>query len=221
MIDYLKILVTDMRVWDYFLNHEKLVFVRQIKRSDQEYDVITKEYKGITFVFHEKCLWIYFKPHYFFNDNLHNSNDFTVYDCIGVLSDFLEVFREVRKELLECPVINLEFGVNVISPIYVKELLDSILYHGKNLFRIQENLPYSKISSKIRQNGKANDYKMIKAYAKGLQVFPGYDNQHHPNTFRFEVKSKQSKYINRLGIKIFGDLLNLQIYETLADHILI
>ena len=78
-------------------------------------------------------------------------------------------------------------------------------------------LKYAKISYKTKPNGIANKYKQIKFYNKGIQ-YPLYTDI---NTFRFEVKSKTSPFINdQLDIYTYSDLLRLKTYETLSKSIL-
>jgi hypothetical protein len=59
---------------------------------------------------------------------------------------------------------------------------------------------------------KRNVYKIIKAYAKGIQ-YPEYTDL---NTFRFEIKSNRKTYIKSLGINTLKDLLNFDSYKVLS-----
>lgn len=219
MIDFLKILVTDISLIDDFNTNELLLWHNKQERlSHFDFETIqskeTKIYKGILFCFYENKLEILFRPHYYFNNNQHNANDFTTGNCISVISEFISDFQ--IAELNEFKIINLEYGINILPPIDCKELVTYISYHGKNEFRTDTQLPYSKKSYKESNNGTANKYKIIKAYSKGLQ----YSNFCDINTFRFEVKSKKSNYINSLGIKTITDLLNSEIYKTLSNQLL-
>lgn len=198
------------------LNDYSMYQKRDKKYNEFRQATHTKEYKGIYFCFYVKDavftkLEILFKPHYYFNDNLHNANDFKAIDCIKTLIEIKNLFNFPVTEL---KIINIEFGINAISPIDCKNLIEYTFYHKKNLFiSSSNNLRYSKINYKHKDNGTANTYKMIKFYAKGLQ-FPQYTNI---NTFRFEVKSKQSKYIKTLGIYTYADLLKFETYQILSD----
>jgi len=91
-------------------------------------------------------------------------------------------------------------------------------FHERNEFRNDKTLEYSKHAGSF-SNGKLNTYKTIKGYAKGIEPF-GSKNYGDPNTFRFEVKSNQSKYIRKLGIETLSDFLNPNIYETLSKKII-
>lgn len=219
MIDFLKLSTNDINLINYFKTHVLLEWVSnesKFNRYDPEV-VNTKDkyqYKGIVFCFYPNQLKISFLPHYYFNENLHNANDFSVIDCINVILDFQKIFEIDLKNL---KVINLEFGINVISPIDIKDLIMFLAYHGQNEFRTDREFPYSKKGYRINERtNKPNDYKIIKAYAKGLQ-FPEFADI---NTFRFEVKSEQSKYINKLGIFTLNDLLSVEIYFKLIEVLL-
>ena len=85
-----------------------------------------KEYKGIYFCFYTRLIKdevtftkveILFKPHYYFNNNLHNANNFKVMDCVNVLTEIKETFNLPVNEL---KILNIEFGLNAISPNQVK-----------------------------------------------------------------------------------------------------
>lgn len=227
MIDFLKILIFNRELAEVLFNNPLLknyLFNQSFKNNlNKEVEGINqatyiKEYKEILFCFFIKNdeftkLEILIKPHYYFNGNLHNANDFTVLECINVLTEIKNTFKLPVEELL---VLNIEFGINGISPIDCKDLITYTIYHDKNEFiNSSDGLRFSKISFKHDKNGKANNYKKIKFYAKGIQ-FPDYCDF---NTFRFEVKSKRRKYIQKLGIYIYEDLLKTKTYLTLAQNI--
>ncbi len=219
MIDFLKILVTDTAFIEKIYNDDRLIFHNsREKLSHFDFETIhskvTRIYKGILFCFNDNSLEILFRPHYYFNDNIHNANDFTVKDCIQVINDFIEMFDIDKPEQFR--IINLEFGVNVIPDIPVQDLITRAEYHGKNRFLSDSDLKYSKKSYTANKHGQANNYKTIKFYAKGLQ-FPEYADK---NLFRFEVKSKKSQYINTLGISYLSDLLKYDVYSRLTAAIL-
>ena len=204
MLDFLKLQILDKELISSFYSNTLLDWVSDSDKFNPfDCEVITtkkiRQYKGIYFYFYSDRLDILFKPHYHFNNNLHNANDFKIIDNVRVINDFKQLFNIDLKKI---SVVNIEFGLNVISPINIIDLLCYIIYHGKNEYR-SGSVPYSKISYKPNKKGLPNQYKLFKIYAKGIQ-FPQYCDA---NTFRFEIKSKQSKFIsNRLGIKTANDL---------------
>jgi len=226
-IDYLKILSKNVQFADRLFNNpllDKYVLTQKFNNKlDQESQTIKqathiKACKEILFCFFTKNemftkIEILIKPHYYFNDNLHNANDFTALNCIKVLTEIKDVFGFPAEELI---ILNIEFGINFISPINCTDLIAYSIYHERNEFiNSSDNLRFSKISFKHHKEGKANKYKQIKFYAKGLQ-FPDYSGI---NTARFEVKSKVRRYIKSLGIYNYSDLLRLETYNTLARKI--
>ncbi|MGV4414372.1 hypothetical protein [Chryseobacterium sp. T1] len=157
-------------------------------------------------------LEINISPHYHFNQYQHNGNDFTPYDCINSLNDIFEYLGIKKDEFESLRVVNLEFGLNIIPDTDIKNLINGLFFYKKTPFKIGE-FPYFRITD-------ATSYKKIKAYAKGLQFldYPQYGI--HPNTFRFEVKTKQFKNVATYGINISTDLLNLETYNRLGQSLL-
>ena len=111
-------------------------------------------------------------------------------------------------DLEKCKLINLEYGVNIIPSIDVEDLVHNMMYHEKRQF----NRPTKHFYYKIAGN---EAYKQIKAYNKSVQ-FPSLCN----NTFRFEVKSKQSKYINSLDLFTLNDLAVTGTYNRLMKELI-
>lgn len=217
MLDFLKLYIIDISLINYLENHILLEWIKSEDRFNYfDNEVIktktVKQYKGILFCFYSNRVEVLFKPHYYFNGGLHNANDFKIKDCINVVLELKNTFK-IDLKLLK--IINIEFGINVLSPIDIKKLIAFILYHEKNEFKTDVGLAFSKKSFRANPNGTINHYKIIKAYAKGLQ-FPQYSDI---NTFRFEIKSKQSKYINQFGIYTANDLLNFDCYFKMANEI--
>ena len=218
MLDFLKFSITDNGLIHYLENHILLDWVQNEDKINLfDIEVVktktVKQYKGILFCIYSNRIDVFFKPHYYFNGNLHNANDFKIKDCINVVLELKNAFK-IDLKLLK--VVNVEFGLNVVSPIDVKKLIAYLVYHEKNEFKTDVGLAFSKKSYKANLNGTINNYKIIKAYAKGLQ----YSKYADVNTFRFEIKSKQSKYINKLCIYSANDLLNFNTYENLVKEII-
>ena len=111
-------------------------------------------------------------------------------------------------DLEKCKLINLEYGVNIIPSIDVEDLVHNMMYHEKRQF----NRPTKHFYYKIAGN---EAYKHVKAYNKSVQ-FPNLCN----NTFRFEVKSKQSKYINSLDLFTLSDLAVTGTYNRLMKELI-
>ena len=85
MIDFLKLSIYCSTLIKYLENHVLLQWVKD-ENSINFFDIeviktkTIKQYKGIYFCFYTNRIDILFKPHYYFNDNLPNANDFRAID---------------------------------------------------------------------------------------------------------------------------------------------
>ncbi len=148
-------------------------------------------------------------PHYHLNQYQHNGNDFTPENSIKTIIEILTYLGIKQREYNELKVVNIEFGLNIIPETDVKSLIDGLYFYKKTAFKVGA-FPYFKKTN-------ATSYKQIKAYAKGLQFLEFPQHGINPNTFRFEVKSKQAKNIEKYGIWNADDLTKLDIYKTLTQ----
>lgn len=153
-------------------------------------------------------------PHYHFNDYRHNGNDFSVKDCQNTLLDILDLIGIKRAEMQELQVVNLEFGVNVIPDVDVMKIINGVAYYKKTPFVYKNGLTSFKITD-------TNTEKQIKIYAKGIQCHevlnaPEIDK----NTLRFEVKTKKSRYVKKLGIYSFADFFRDEVYSRLGEELI-
>lgn len=207
MIDFIKIKITDETLINNIWNNDLLVYEGKSEKrfNDEIKEFVTKSYKNLYFRKYQNRLEITGSIHYFFNNGSHNANDFYISNCIDTIMQIQDVFS---LDLSKCFLINLEYGLNINPIIPVSELIHNLIYHEKRQF----TRPTIHFSYKIAGN---EAYKQIKAYDKSVQ-FP---NQCE-NIFRFEVKTKQAKFINRLGLFTLQDLLNRDIYNLLTTSLL-
>ena len=207
MIDFIKIKITDEALINQVWSNEILEYDgKSEKRFNEELkELVKKKYKNLYFTKYQDRIEISGSLHYFFNNGIHNSNDFSVKDCINTIMQIRDLFM---LDLEKCKLINLEYGVNIIPSIDVEDLVHNMMYHEKRQF----NRPTKHFYYKIAGN---EAYKQIKAYNKSVQ-FPSLCN----NTFRFEVKSKQSKYINSLDLFTLNDLAVTGTYNRLMKELI-
>ena len=151
-------------------------------------------------------------PHYHYNQYRHNGDDFRPIQATETIRDILTYLQIQPSQYNELKVVNIEFGINIIPETDTKNLINGLYFYKKTPFKVGD-FPYFRKTD-------ATSYKQIKAYAKGLQFleFPEYGI--NPNTFRFEVKSKQAKNIRKYGINTANDLLNLETYNRLGQTLL-
>ena len=206
MIDFIKIKITDETLINEVWNNNILVYEgKSEKRFDDEIkELVTKSYKNLYFTKYQNRLEIKGSIHCYFNDEPHNANDFYISDCIDTIIEIKTIFN---LDLNKCYLINLEYGVNINPNILVSDLILNIIYHEKRPFNRPKNFDY-----KIAGN---EAYKQIKAYDKSVQ-FPNHCN----NTFRFEVKTKQAKFIHSLGLFTLKNLTDMNYYNALINSLL-
>jgi hypothetical protein len=207
MLDLIKFKIIDEVQINTIWNNELLEYVGKSERlyGDEIKEKQTKRYKNLYFVKHQNRLEVSGSIHYFFNDSFHNADDFYIEDCISAIIQIQNFFT---IDLNKCHLINLEYGVNINPIINVTDLIQSLIYHEKRQF----TRPTTYFSFKLAGN---EAYKQIKAYDKGVQ-FP----QQCENTFRFEVRSRQSKFINSLGLFTLQDLTDIRNYNVLITSLL-
>ena len=207
MIDFVKIKITDEALINQVWNNEILEYDGKSEKrfNDELKELVKKKYKNLYFTKYQDRIEISGSLHYYFNNGIHNSNDFSVKECINTIMQIRDLFM---LDLEKCKLINLEYGVNIISSIDVEDLVHNMMYHEKRQF----NRPTKHFYYKIAGN---EAYKHVKAYNKSVQ-FPNLCN----NTFRFEVKSKQSKYINSLDLFTLSDLAVTGTYNRLMEELI-
>jgi hypothetical protein len=149
-----------------------------------------------------------FSLHKYFNSSSgagnQNYNDFVFSDICQAVPAVAEYFG---TEILIADVINIEFGVNITPPIPTPELLNNCHSHRKKPFDVEE------AAGKLYFNCIHSQYR-VKVYDKGLQY--GLPDQ----ALRFELHFGKMEKIRTLGISIFRDLLNPEIYPRLLNLLL-
>lgn len=208
MLDLLKFKITDEVLINSVWNSDLLEYVGKSERlyTDEIKEKQTKKYKNLYFTKYQNRLEISGSIHYFFNDELHNADDFYIEYCVNAIVQIKEIFS---LDLNKCYLINLEYGVNINPVINVTDLIHNLIYHEKRQFT--RTTTY--FDFKLAGN---EAYKQVKAYNKSVQ-FP----QECQNTFRFEIRTRQAKFINKnLGIFTMQDLTIIENYNVLIDSLL-
>lgn len=209
MLDYTKIKIIDHDQINRIWNHSDLIYRSEHNYLDKETGelktVTIKTYLNITFTRYDKRLEIDGSLHKLYNLGLHNANDFSVSDCIKTIDRLCKQF-DIDPVL--CNVIGLEFGVNVTAPTNVADLVKWLRFHHRNQFNKLPELDQCYFAG--------TGYFGVKAYNKTIQ-YPEYSQ---PNLFRFEGKTRQSKYLNSKGIKTLKDLMFPTTYKLFSDIIL-
>ena len=207
MIDLSKCKIIDKILIEKVWNNNLLEYVGKSERLyiDEIKEKEIRKYKNLIFTKFQDRLEISGSLHYFFNDDLHNADDFYIEDCIKTIDQIKNLFD---LDLTKCFLINLEYGVNINPQINVTDLVHNLMYHNKKQF--SRNSIYNDYKTA------GNDgYKQVKAYNKSVQ-FPHLCE----NIFRFEIRTQQAKFINSLGLYTMNDLIEFKNYDVLINSLL-
>lgn len=140
--------------------------------------------------------------HKYFNNGEHNYNRFTHNDCVRIINELSEKFDISPTDAV---LHGLEFGVNLYLPYSPQKVIKSVIVHG--------NKPYEAIN-KDRRNGVIcvrSEYS-IKIYDKGIT-----SKKFKENILRIEYKVTDMTHLEKFGIKLLSDLLNIQKVNSLLD----
>ncbi len=218
MVDFVKLLVTDADEIEKIWSNEKLVFHNYKEQLHFDREIIrtktTRAFKSVLFAKYQRKLEILIAPHLLHNNYLHNADDFSASSCIAELEN---LFNQLGIEQLQhYRVVNLEFGMNFLVPGYSYDLVLFAEYWKKTQFLSDIELSYSRKAFANTKDGRANSHKIVKLYAKGVQ-YPQYC---HPDTVRFEIKSKRSKYIyGKLEVATAADLIKRDPYSIMLEEL--
>lgn len=207
MLDLFKFRITDVAQIDIVWNNELLEYVGKSERLyiDEIKEKQIRKYKNLIFIKYQDRLEISGSIHYFYNDELHNADDFYIEDCISAIIQIKNLFD---LDLNNCKLINLEYGVNINPIINVTDLVHNLIYHSTRQF------VRTTIHNDFKQAGN-EAYKQVKAYNKSVQ-FP----HECENTFRFEVRTREHKFLKKLGIVSLQDLVDIKNYDKLITSLL-
>lgn len=202
MVDFVKVITRNCNV-SYLEAHPDLDFVGSYYCDTGE-SIPKKEAtdRGMKFILYDSgILKMQGSLHKYKNDGLHNYDDFTYTQLVGVLSELLSRFQ-LRLE--DCMIRNFETGVNVIMKQSPKSLLNRLLTHKNTAFK-----DVSQKNGHIKQ-AEHSQY-IFKIYDKGLQ------NKLKENILRVELKFTRMHRLNKIGLYNLSDLLNKSIYNDLEQ----
>lgn len=228
MIDGVKISVQEFDI-RHLLKCPELNFLSEvntdtgeIKRNSFGTEKREAEYRGLKFILIKNKsgrsrLIIKGSLHKYYNQGLHNANDFSFNNYLQVLTDLTQRFRLNPSQ---CHLQNLEFGVNIIPPVSTSQILKGIQLH--------KMVPFKRISIDNADYYQAPHQQFIfKAYDKALH-YPKY-TECHDSLLRIELKYQTMNQLVKIltddglitnsGI-FLSDLKNVQVWNSL-EHILL
>jgi hypothetical protein len=211
MIDLLKIRSRDIVVARHleglsFLNYKNTISGKG-KNGDYEYK--RYDYNGIHFEFakHRVESQITFRPHYYFNSNEHNTNDFNMLDCQSVIIEFMDML-DLWNYVSVLEIFNIEFGTANVIRSKIENFLQRLIYFRTHPFNTHRKYEHHRESFPRNKLGETTYYKGCKLYSKKHQ-FPEMDLG---ESLRTELKSNEKKFIKRNGIKTIDDLIKNETY---------
>ena len=161
------------------------------------------EYKNLTItIYKNKIAILTGSLHYFYNDGIHNYNNFTFYHLVNTLDEVAELLEiELKNIILQ----NIEFGVNLILPFLVHNITNNLLTHNKKEFLKPYDFDYRRAQ---------HQRYWIKIYNKGKQF------KRVENILRVELKYKKMVDLHKIGLYNCLDFTNKQLHTQLLALLL-
>lgn len=173
---------------------------------------MTAQYKNLVFeIFKNGSVYLKGSLHVFWNDGIHNYNDFGIEDLKTVLKELETKFGIIPEKT---KIRHLEFGVNLQDlPHDSTTIVRNLMFHngkGKpHIFKYMKQPTPSEFKT-IEQR----DTFSLKVYDKAKH------KGQKGNIFRFECKSHKSYYLNQIGITFLSDLINPNAVRRLGDRLI-
>jgi hypothetical protein len=105
--------------------------IYQDKEEGECSNLILKYKNLVITIYKNKVAILTGSLHYFYNDGIHNYNNFTFYNLVNTLDEVAELLEiELKNIILQ----NIEFGVNLILPFLVQNITNNVLIHNKKEF---------------------------------------------------------------------------------------
>lgn len=173
----------------------KLLYKAPYKRAN---------FKGLEFKIYESGLiTLSGSLHKYWNDGVHNYNDFNLEAFSWVLNDLKTKFEiDTEHCILKC----LEIGINIKPPIRTNDILENCLLHKTHPFEWQKNSDEGKY-----KQVKHSQY-IIKIYNKALHyISKGFEIL--TEIMRFEIKYTKMEKLNKVGVFTLKDLENYGLHN--------
>lgn len=209
MIDGINISNNDKETVRKILTVPELVYQKEEQILKNDGSLFTKQlhtYKKLKFIFSGCYIDNCFVPnkleikgslHYYWNNGVHNYNNF---DYNGLKSVLNELQNKFYINLPDWKIHSLEYGVNLITLLNINKFLNHSFYNGTLKFQEPMHKPY-------KQAGETTNNDVLhKLYNKGFQNIKLTND----NILRYEIRINNSRALKRLtGISILSDLLNI------------
>ncbi len=208
MIDFIKSLNIGINI-NELLNNNHLDFKTYVSEKTGEINEnrFTAEYNNLTFqIVNNQYIFFYGSIHKYFNNGIHNYNDFNLYDLFRTIRELNEKFK-INPFLI--PLNNIEFAVNINTSFVPKMFIKQNIISHKG---IPASIKTFKGKGYLKKFEHSQYY--IKIYDKGLQF------NRPDNIFRFEIKVVKMEYLHKIGINYLADLLNIEKLQNLGKKLI-
>lgn len=196
MIDYVKLDISSGL--NMVLNNELLSFHLPVNLETGEFkERKFAEYKNLLFYLKKnRYLTMEGSLHKFYNNGLHNHNDFDYSKLLTTIENLHFKFEfDPRTAILH----NLEFGVNIEVPFVPKEFLKRQIIN----FKGQPKTKNSSVKGKGFMVEFVQTSYLIKFYDKGAMY------KLKDNILRFEIRTKRMEFVRATGIETLADLTDI------------
>lgn len=213
MIDGVKIDVPNLNGSEW-LQNDLLEFYTSVcsKTGELKDSTQVANFQGLTFIItasqkHEGLNYckVQGSLHKYYNQGKHNANDFNFSALQLVIKDLFSRFNINPSQAI---LRNLEFGLNILTPVPAKEVLKNLVAFGNDTFAALkvDGLQLGKYIGKQQYRAKVYDKgKQYKSPAKNLT--------------RIELAVKKMRYLQPYGITTLNDLQELEKVQPLCSLI--
>lgn len=210
MVDYVKIEIPSSLI-PLLESNDHLDFFVKVKDSTGEiHSKKEANYKGMKFIIYgnDFCL-LQGSLHKYFNDGIHNFNDFTLKDLNSVIKDIKTRFGICIGNFT---IRNIEFGVNIKPEISSENFMQGLISSGNKSFTsIETNTSNCDYKQIIKQRF------IIKVYDKGKQYRPISPNL--KELIRFELKFRKMIDLNEIGFRSLFDLKHSSVRDKILHKL--
>ncbi|OWP85281.1 hypothetical protein BWK59_00650 [Flavobacterium davisii] len=216
MIDFIKVILTDVNIsrlereLDFYDNiNISTGEIRTVNALGKKITPFRKAvYKGLIFkIFENKLVTLSGSLHKYWNDGLHNYNDFNQ-EAINVVLGELKVKFNISPQ--QCVIKCLEIGINLTLPLQTSEIINYCFLHKTKPFEHKYN------SNKGNYKQCVHQHYVVKIYDKAKQ-FKSKNYQIIDEIFRLEIKYKGIAKLKGKRISTLQDLLNYELSNFNAD----
>lgn len=199
-IDYIKAQIIGLNK-EHFLNNDKLTFTPVFERETTDtVKYYYNEFENLkTKVYESGSIYFSGSLHKFYNNGLHNHNEFNK----GAYFETLERIKSVYGiEPDNIRIIQMEYGVNILPPIPTNDILNNLIQHKNKDFEQKISNEKGKYYQ-CEHGSKQNKYYIIKIYNKAKQ----YNLK--DKVLRIEIKQCNWSKYRMKGIRTLHDFNNV------------